>query len=128
MAVTRVQHSIHKYDTGKIIYIFLWKTYCPIFHQCFTCPGQKLSQISLLAVYAPITTMEDCHSSASVRALVTAKVWILHQWVFEPAHEIMALIALRKLNLQTGMCSHPVGLHVWFSVRYYVYSYTSCAN
>ena len=30
----------------------------------------------------------------------------------EPTHEIMALIALRKLNLQTRMCSNPLGLDV----------------
>ena len=29
----------------------------------------------------------------------------------EPTHEIMALIALRKLNLQTRMRSNPLGLH-----------------
>ena len=39
----------------------------------------------------------------------------------EPAHEIMARIALRKLNLQTRMRSHPVGLHVWFSVRFFYF-------
>ena len=31
---------------------------------------------------------------------------------FEPTHEIMALIALRKLNLQTRMRINPLGLHV----------------
>ena len=30
-------------------------------------------------------------------------------WSFEPTHEIMALIALRKLNLQTRMRSNPRG-------------------
>ena len=32
----------------------------------------------------------------------------------EPAHEIMALFVLRKHILQTRMCSHQVGLDVWF--------------
>ena len=32
----------------------------------------------------------------------------------EPTHEIMALIALRKLNLQTRMRSNPLPLHVSF--------------
>ena len=32
----------------------------------------------------------------------------------QPAHEVMALIALHKLNLQTRMRSNPMGLHVWF--------------
>ena len=31
---------------------------------------------------------------------------------YEPTHEIMALIALRKLNLQIRMRSNPLGLHV----------------
>ena len=30
----------------------------------------------------------------------------------KPAHEIMVLFVLRKLILQTRMCSHPVGLDV----------------
>ena len=30
----------------------------------------------------------------------------------EPSHEIMALFVLRKLILETCMCSHPVGLDV----------------
>ena len=42
----------------------------------------------------------------------------------ELTHEIMALIALCKLNLQTRMPSHPMRLHVWFSVRSFVYFYT----
>ena len=44
----------------------------------------------------------------------------------EPTHEIMALIALRKLNLQTRMRSNPLGLHVWFLVRPVVYFHTLC--
>ena len=34
--------------------------------------------------------------------------------LFEPAHEIIVLFVLRKLILQTRMCSHPVELDVWF--------------
>ena len=30
--------------------------------------------------------------------------------IIEPAHEIMVLFILRKLILQTRMCSYPVGL------------------
>ena len=33
---------------------------------------------------------------------------------YEPPHEIMAFIALRKLNLQTRMRSNPQALHVDF--------------
>ena len=47
--------------------------------------------------------------------------------IFELTHEIMALIALLKLNLQTCMRSHPMRLHVWFSVRSCVY-YTLCVR
>ena len=32
--------------------------------------------------------------------------------LYEPTHEIMALIARRNLNLQTRMRSHPLGLHI----------------
>ena len=30
--------------------------------------------------------------------------------IYEPSHEIMVLFVLRKLIIQTCMCSHPVGL------------------
>ena len=42
----------------------------------------------------------------------------------EPAHEIMALFVLRKLIIQTYMCSNPVGLDVWFLVGPFVYFHT----
>ena len=47
---------------------------------------------------------------------------------FEPTHEIMALIALRKLNLQTYMRRIPMGLYVWFFGRSFVYFYTLCVR
>ena len=46
----------------------------------------------------------------------------------EPAHEIMALFALRKLILQMRMCSHPVGLDVWFLVGTFAFFQTSCVQ
>ena len=49
-------------------------------------------------------------------------------FIFEPTHEIMALIALRKLNLQTRMRSNPRGLHVWSLVRPFVYFHTLCVR
>ena len=39
----------------------------------------------------------------------------------------MAFFVLHKLILQTRMCSHPVGLDVWFLVGPFVYFHTSCA-
>ena len=44
---------------------------------------------------------------------------------FQPAHEIMALIVLRKPILQTRMRSHPVGLYIWFLVGPFVYFHAS---
>ena len=44
----------------------------------------------------------------------------------ETAHEIMAFIALRKLNLQTRMRSNLLALHVWYLVRSFVYFHTLC--
>ena len=38
----------------------------------------------------------------------------------------MALIALHNFNLQTCMRSNPLGLHVWFSVRPFIYFHTLC--
>ena len=45
---------------------------------------------------------------------------------WEPTREIMALFILCKLILQTHMCSHPVGLDVWFLVGLFIYFHTSC--
>ena len=44
----------------------------------------------------------------------------------EPCHEIMVLFVLRKLILQTHICSHSVGLVVWDLVGPFVYFHTSC--
>ena len=46
-------------------------------------------------------------------------------FIFEPAHETMALFVFRKLVLQTLMRSHPVGLDVWFLVGPFIYFHTS---
>ena len=40
----------------------------------------------------------------------------------------MALFVLHKLILQTCMCSHPLGLDVWFLVGPFVYFHTSCVR
>ena len=47
---------------------------------------------------------------------------------FQPTHEIMALIALRKLSLQTRMRSKPLGLHILFLVRPFIYFHTLCVR
>ena len=55
--------------------------------------------------------------------------WLPLWWsLFEPCHEIMVLLVLRKLILQKRMGSHPVGLDVWFLVRPYAYFHTSCVQ
>ena len=46
-------------------------------------------------------------------------------WINEPAHEIMALVVLRKLILQSRIRSHPVGPDVWFLVGLFVYFHSS---
>ena len=48
-----------------------------------------------------------------LRAIVIqVSIFITCPTSFEPTHEIMALIALRKRNLQTRMRNHPMVLHV----------------
>ena len=42
--------------------------------------------------------------------------------------EIMALFILRKIILQTHLCSHPVGLDVWFLVGNFIYFQSSCVR
>ena len=46
--------------------------------------------------------------------------------IFEPAHEIMVLFALRKLVFQTCMRSHPVVLDVWFLVEPFIHFRALC--
>ena len=72
-----------------------------------------------------------CHVAAQIteilrqraRSLISPGVFTC---IFELTHEIMALFALHKLILQTGMRSHPVGLDVWFLVGPFIYLGTSC--
>ena len=76
-----------------------------------------------------------CLSSLLNTDILCSVCWILvhiqelnPHLLYEPAHEIMALIALLKLNLQTRMRSHPVGLDVWFSLRPFIYCHTLCVR
>ena len=46
----------------------------------------------------------------------------------EQSHELMVLFVLRKLIFQMHMCSHPVGLDVWFLVGPFIYFHTSCVR
>ena len=45
----------------------------------------------------------------------------------ELCHEIMVFV-LRQLILQTRMCSHPMGLDVWFLVRPFIFFHTLCVR
>ena len=47
--------------------------------------------------------------------------------VFEPSHEIIALLVLPKLILQMRMRSHPMGLDVWLLVGPFIYFHTPWA-
>ena len=53
---------------------------------------------------------------------------VSHIHINEPAHEIMALLVLRKLILQTRMCSHPVELDLIFGRTLCLLPYFMCAN
>ena len=65
---------------------------------------------------------------------VTNSFWVLVSmiWRFclpnKPAREIMVLFVLRKLILQTCMCSYPVGLEGWLVVRPFIYFCTTCVR
>ena len=49
----------------------------------------------------------------------------MQRYTNKPSHEIVVLSVLRKLILQRYMCSHPVGLDVWFLVGPFIYFHTS---
>ena len=49
-------------------------------------------------------------------------------FINDPSHEIMVLFVLCKLILQTRMCSHPMGLDVWWLVGPFVYFHTLCVR
>ena len=73
--------------------------------------------------------MEKATSWPDKGALVQAdKSRRLTSLTMEPSHEIMVLFILCKLILQTPMCSHAVGLDVWFLVRPFIYFQTSCVR
>ena len=65
----------------------------------------------------------SCYSSSFVYCVYSRKSIFL-----EPANEVMVLFVLRKLILQTRMCSRPVGMDVWYLVRPFVYFHTSCVR
>ena len=46
----------------------------------------------------------------------------------EPCHEVMVPFVLRKLILQTGMRSRPMGLDVWILVGPFIYFRTLCVR
>ena len=51
------------------------------------------------------------------------------EMIWAISYEIMVLFVLRKLILQTCMCSHPVGLDVWlFGWTLRLLPYFMCAN
>ena len=82
-----------------------------------------------------ISTLLYNHWCQSIQGKVCITFWSLYihktgqgGGTYEPTHEIMALIAFRKLNLQTPMHSNPLGLHVWFLVRPFVYFHTLCVR
>ena len=53
--------------------------------------------------------------------------WGLQCFIMFYLSQLMRLW-LRKLILQSHMCSHPMGLDVWFLVRPIVYFHTSCVR
>ena len=54
--------------------------------------------------------------------------------VFEPSHEVMALVVLHKLILKSRMLSHPVGLDIWsfgqtlLRLPYFMFANSDCSG
>ena len=69
-------------------------------------------------------TMNSLDRQSSLTYIAGRLCWIIN----EPTHEVMVLVALRKLNLQTRMHSDPLRLHVWYLVRHFVYFNTLCVR
>ena len=79
------------------------------------------------------TVIKHSHGRTTSRSIFGPCIWWQEKLcnestLNEPTHEIIALIALCKLHLQTRMRSHPMGLHVCFLVRSFVYLYTLCVR
>ena len=91
----------------------------------------RLRRYSSIKLQIPFTIPMLTRNSSILTLFMSRLVWN-HDNLFaipnEPAHEIMVLLILRKLSLQTRMHSHPVELDVWFLVRPYVYFHTLCVR
>ena len=100
----------------------------PSFKQSFWMRYNNKVQIRVLCIDHLCTFL--CVYTLYIWAAMKASV-LEHPWVhstFESSHEIMALSVLRKLILQTCMCSHSIGLFVWFLVGPFVYFHTLCVR
>ena len=97
----------------------------------FTVSRPALSNPSLapplprLVIFFPTFSNKIHFEKTAIRCNIN---FLFLQSIYEPTHEIMALIVLRKLNLQTRMRSNPLGTHVCFLVRPFFYFHTLCVR
>ena len=109
-----VYYKCNKFNLSRLNHDFWWhlsicmqRIFC--FHRV---PKKKNSAATSEPLCASVAELLECWS----------------QKLFEPAHQIMALSVLHTLILQTCMRSHPVGLDVWFLVRYFIYFHMACVQ
>ena len=111
---------------------------CPVWSESSLSAWRMLGSLATLSVQRRLIRLGGW-PGWSVSSLCTVTLLVLSwggsyyastalSWLYEPTHEIMALIALRKLNLQTCMSSNPLALHVWFLVGPFVYFHTLCVR
>ena len=76
---------------------------------------------------------DGCFHQLHVKTLLTYLCMVASSFLhrmspFEPSLEIMVHFILRKLILQTRMCSRPMGLDVYCLVGPFVYFHTLCVR
>ena len=96
---------------------------------CLWCKFINMSWQKVTLVYSSVNWTSKRDNSSHVRDNSGHVPTTVNKTdINEPTHEIMALIALCKLNIQTRMRSNPLGLHFWFLVRLFVYCYILCVR
>ena len=96
---------------------------------CFETSTFKSASVTwaTFSCFSPVWTRQTLFFDGSL-VWSLSLCWNDKKRLNEPTHEIMAVIAFRKLNLQTRMHSNPLGLHVWFLVRPFIYFHTLCVR
>ena len=102
-----------------LCYYYVFVLFCFSSHACYVhCDSMLYRGPGCVLDMLPANNSDsDCYPVSISQLELTSQLKVTYKLlniivIFEPAHEIMALLVLRKLILQMRMRSHPVGLDV----------------